>query len=43
MRARENHTSFLDILSNTELVALFERYDIEDIREQKLPEYHFFG
>ena len=39
---QESYTSFLDVLTDTELVALFEKYGIKDIRERKLSVYHFF-
>ena len=42
MQVQENYTSFSDILSDAELSTLFEKYGIEDVRERKLPVYHFF-
>jgi IS4 transposase len=41
-KLQENYNSFLDILSDAELVGLFEKYGIEDIRKRKLSVYHFF-
>lgn len=34
--------SFQDILSDTELGSLFEKYGVKDIRDRKLSVYHFF-
>lgn len=42
MQVQEKYTSFLDILSDAELAALFRKYGIGDIRDRKLPVYHFF-
>jgi len=39
---QKNYESFQEILSDTDLVALFEKYGIKDIRERKLSVYHFF-
>jgi hypothetical protein len=39
---QKKYESFQDILSEAELVTLFEKYGIKDIRERKLSVYHFF-
>jgi len=42
MQSQENYKSFQEILTETELAALFEKYGLKDIRERKLSVYHFF-
>jgi len=42
MPTQENYKKFQEILSDTELTALFEKHGVEDIRERKLSVYHFF-
>jgi len=38
----ENYHRFQDILSDRDLAALFNKYGVQDLRQRKLPVYHFF-
>ncbi|MDM8531772.1 hypothetical protein QUF63_11415 [Anaerolineales bacterium HSG25] len=41
-KTQEQYNSFSEILSDEELLKLFEKHGVKDIRKRKLPVYHFF-